>query len=110
MDKASTGFTLACEFRGKNYNFAFDHSRPFRLFEAKIQISNFIEIITLSRFEAMKVGVIWKGVGELANQLIGVSSHQEHLQPILNYLKAANHVFRLVPYLPVLNGIMINRN
>ena len=56
----------------------------------------------------MKVGVIWKGVGELANQLIGMSSHQEHLQPILNYLKAVNHVFRLVPYLPVLNSTYIH--
>ena len=42
----------------------------------------------------MKVGVIWKGVGDLARQLVGVSTTAEHLPALLNYLKAVNHVFR----------------
>ena len=42
----------------------------------------------------MKVGVIWKGVGDLARQLVGVSPTTEHLPALLNYLKAVNHVFR----------------
>ena len=53
----------------------------------------------------MKVGVIWKGVGDLARQLVGVSPTTEHLPALLNYLKAVNHVFR---YMGSLTSVCCN--